>query len=158
MDAGTWTGFELSMCAFTSAVHPEPRLLLVWFWWWRCWGRRPHAGCLFLLLCWSQGLSCPVGGNKNKLHFIFWPQLHSHTSNSKYDGATEQTVKCTQTWLTLSSVISSYSISPSVPFTCQKRVSYFILKMKQLHMSKQKPSSIAIWTITGIWTSLMLGV
>lgn len=58
------TDLKIFLClmrCFTSVVHPEPQLLQVWFWWWRCWGHRPHGGCRFLLLCWSRGPSYPAG-------------------------------------------------------------------------------------------------
>lgn len=58
------------MRCFTSVVRPEPQLLQVWFWWWRCWGRRPRGGCRFLLLCWSRGLSYPAGAETNSLPII----------------------------------------------------------------------------------------
>lgn len=54
------------VCHLTSVVHPELRLLQVWFWWWRCSGRRPHGDCLFPLLCWSPGLSYPAGAITTK--------------------------------------------------------------------------------------------
>lgn len=64
------TVFDFLCRCFTSVVHPELQLLQVWFWWWRCWGHRPHGGCRFLLLCWSRGLSYPAGAETNSLPII----------------------------------------------------------------------------------------
>lgn len=105
----------------TSAVRPEPLLLRGWFWWWRCWGHRPHGGCLSPLQCWSPGLSYPAGGWGGRAE----GELARTGHRVRLEGSSVR--------LTLSSVISSYSISPSVPFTWNRNSGFIFTEKKPLN-------------------------